>query len=54
MADRLARRLGLTEEQGQKIRRIVDEADTNKDGVLTKEEIKAFQDARRGNQPFGQ
>ena len=32
---------------------IFDEADTNKDGALTKEEIRAFQDARRGSQPFG-
>jgi hypothetical protein len=36
------------------LEQIFDEADTNKDGALTKEEIKAFQDARRGNQPFGQ
>ena len=36
------------------LEQIFDEADANKDGALTKEEIKAFQDARRGNQPFGQ
>jgi hypothetical protein len=36
------------------LEQIFDDADANKDGALTKEEIKAFQDARRGSQPFGQ
>jgi beta-lactamase regulating signal transducer with metallopeptidase domain len=31
-----------------------DQADANKDDALTREEIKAFEDARRGNQPFRQ
>jgi hypothetical protein len=31
-----------------------DHADANKDDALTREEIKAFEDARRGNQPFRQ
>lgn len=31
-----------------------DQADTNHDGALTKEEIEAFHNARRGNRPFGQ
>ena len=33
------------------LEQIFDEADANKDGTLTKEEIRAFQEARRGNGP---
>ena len=36
------------------LEQMFDQADANKDGALTKEEIKAFEDARRGNQPFRQ
>jgi len=36
------------------LEQMFDEADTNKDGALTKDEIKAFYDAKRGNKPFGQ
>ena len=36
------------------LEQIFDEADTNKDGALTKEELRVFHDARRGNQPSGQ
>jgi hypothetical protein len=35
------------------LEQIFDEADANKDGALTKEEIRAFQEARRGNGPSG-
>ncbi len=36
------------------IEQMFDEADANQDGALTKEEIRAFHEARRGNRPFRQ
>jgi len=36
------------------LEQMFDKADANQDGALTKEEIRAFHEARRGNRPFRQ
>ena len=36
------------------LEQMFDKADANQDGALTKEEIQAFHEARRGNRPFRQ